>query len=341
MSRQKLTAQYVFDFYTVQELFDIPEPDWLIDGVIKRGSFAQLYGAPGTWKTFAALNWALSVASGTEWMHGKCTYPGNVVYIIGEGLDEFGKRIKAWLEHRGLALADIQDRIRFVPEAVQLLDEAQIEAFLKGLAEAFAEPPVLIIVDTLSRSLVGIDEDKAQFMTQAIHAVEVIHEQTQAAVLALHHAPYNADRGRGSSTLPGALDTIVGVRQPKKEALSAEFYCAKQKNAAEFEPMTMQLLRVGESLVATFGSKKKLVPEDLSGVPKQVWDCLVKQGTVGCTSSQVIVLTDLPRTSVYRELKLLADNDLVTKVGPLYIAKHDAKIIKFPTAGRESHSPTP
>lgn len=321
--------EYIFDFLTVHDLKNLPRPSWLLDGVIKKGGFAQLHGKEGSWKSFAALNWALSVAAGVEWTPGKRCEQGNVVYIVGEGVDEFWPRVEAWLLHRGISEDAIADHIRFVPEAVQLVQEAHLMGFLKGVHESFSEPPKLTIVDTLSRSMVGVPENESEFMTQVISAVQEIQGQTGGAVLVIHHNPYNEDRGRGSTALPGALDTIVGVRKKNSGKMTAEVFCAKQKNSAEFEPMKMQLVPAGESLVATFGAVE-VRPEDLDPSHETVLDKMRQAGLAGVTKEAVIQGTGLSRAQFYRIAKALMDNKLVDKVGPLYIAKSDTKIIRFP-----------
>ena len=48
-------------------------------------SFTMMYGAPGTGKSFLAIDMALSVANGLPW-HGYETKQGAVLYIAGEGV---------------------------------------------------------------------------------------------------------------------------------------------------------------------------------------------------------------------------------------------------------------
>lgn len=312
-----------FDFLTISDLFDMPEPEWLIEGVIKKGSFAQLYGVPGSWKTFVALNWALSVAAGVEWMPGRKTQQGNVVYIVGEGIDDFGKRIKAWLAFRQVSLESIQNHIRFVPESVQLLDEEQVDAFLAGLAAELDAPPTLVVVDTLSRAMVGVDEDKAQYMTQAIHAAERIKEATGAAVLPLHHSPYSANRGRGSSTLPGALDAIVGMRNIKKKTMQAELHCDKQKNSSEFAPIKIKMLAVGDSLVASCEEKSTEPgdPNEASPSARALLAVLDAAGPVGLSWSKWRESSQMPESSFSKALSECEASNLIQKAGKIYVSR--------------------
>ena len=53
-------------------LANLPAPEPLIDGVLDQGTVALLYGKWGTLKTFIALDWAASVATGRPWQ-GRAT----------------------------------------------------------------------------------------------------------------------------------------------------------------------------------------------------------------------------------------------------------------------------
>src|SRR4051812_37793236 len=73
-----------FTLISVGELLELPPPEWLIEGVIESSALGVLYGPPGCGKSFAALDWALSVATGKAW-HGREVRQGAVVYVAGEG----------------------------------------------------------------------------------------------------------------------------------------------------------------------------------------------------------------------------------------------------------------
>jgi hypothetical protein len=46
---------------TVDEVLNMPRPKWLIEGILKEGTLAVLYGEPKSTKSFVALDWAVSV----------------------------------------------------------------------------------------------------------------------------------------------------------------------------------------------------------------------------------------------------------------------------------------
>ena len=72
---------------------------WLIEGVIPVGAFTALYGPPGSFKSFIALDIAEAIATGRSWMGNGVSEPGAVLYIAGEGFGGVGARIKAIKQH--------------------------------------------------------------------------------------------------------------------------------------------------------------------------------------------------------------------------------------------------
>ena len=60
-----------------------------------------MHGAPGSGKSFCALDIGLSISAGMPW-HDKATRQGSVLYIAGEGVGGLGRRVKAFERYHGL-----------------------------------------------------------------------------------------------------------------------------------------------------------------------------------------------------------------------------------------------
>jgi AAA domain len=58
---------YAAKLLTRSDLRALPKPEPLIGNVLDQGTTALLYGTWGTAKTFIALDWAASVATGRDW----------------------------------------------------------------------------------------------------------------------------------------------------------------------------------------------------------------------------------------------------------------------------------
>ncbi len=61
-------AQPRFRLYSVEDLEELPDPAWLLEGVLPEGGLVELYGPPGAGKSFLSLDWGLSVAAGVPWL---------------------------------------------------------------------------------------------------------------------------------------------------------------------------------------------------------------------------------------------------------------------------------
>ncbi len=106
--------------WCIGELAALPNPEWLLEPFIMRNSVAALIGEPGIGKTFIALDYSLKL----------CARGEVVIYIAGEGLSGYKKRIEAWrtfhkLEAEGFYLWS---------EPVDLLDISSVKAFLTEVA---------------------------------------------------------------------------------------------------------------------------------------------------------------------------------------------------------------
>jgi putative DNA primase/helicase len=83
----------------------MPDPEWLIDGILPANKLSVVYGASGTGKSFLALDWGLSIATGTGWQ-GNRVKQGGVAYIAAEKGPGYKHRIQAWFQHTGFKQAE-------------------------------------------------------------------------------------------------------------------------------------------------------------------------------------------------------------------------------------------
>jgi AAA domain len=218
-----------------------PRPTYLVEEVAVQGTLAVLYGPAGAGKSFVALDIAFSVVTGTAW-HGHAVQPGAVVYIAAEGGGGLAERVQAWMTAHQITS---MDDAWYVLGAVDLLDEDEVTACLAELAE-IPVGPVLLIVDTLPRCLVGGDENSAKDMGRAVAALDRLRETLRCTVLVLHHTARHHDAERGSTALRGAADTMLAVT---KDGDSVTIACAKQKDAADFDEIKLRMVLVGDSCV--------------------------------------------------------------------------------------------
>lgn len=80
--------------YSVDELFALGPPEWIIDGLLTKQSVAFLVGPSGSFKSFLAVAMATHIANG-EPFAGLPTQKGRVLYSAHEGLRGLPARFKA------------------------------------------------------------------------------------------------------------------------------------------------------------------------------------------------------------------------------------------------------
>ena len=190
-----------FKVYNANDISNLPKTSWIVDGEIQDEGFAVIYGAPGTYKSFIALDLALHVAQ-----------TGNVVYVAAEGASGgWEDRKNAWcVMHKKGA-----DNLFFVFDAIKMLDVDQggdVHAFIEAIAPY---QPRLVVIDTMARCMVGGSDSSDRDVGAFVYAVDEIRQCLGTAVLVVHHAGKNGEY-RGSSALLGAADTFLAVKRVGK-----------------------------------------------------------------------------------------------------------------------------
>jgi hypothetical protein len=179
---------------------------YVVKGLLLRGSYAEVFGAPGEGKTFVGLDAGYHVAAGTPWMDRK-VHAGPVAYLAYEGTGGLVKRAKALRQHYG----DADVPLYIVSANFNLREKTGRQELGAVLAELPAKP-VLIVIDTFARALMGGDENSAQDVGAFNTAIAALIESTGACVLLVHHSGKDKSKGaRGSSALFGAIDTEIQV----------------------------------------------------------------------------------------------------------------------------------
>ncbi|MGO4722983.1 MULTISPECIES: helicase RepA family protein [unclassified Inquilinus] len=186
------------------------DPLRLVKGVLADNSLISIIGAPKCGKTFLALDLAVSIATGAPW-RGRSVQQGSVIYIASEGQNGLRKRIEAV---RIARQPDEDMPFVLTPVALDLASNAADTDALITLIKKAPAPPRLIVVNTLARNFGGKEESSAADMGAFVKNCDRIREQTGAAVCLIHHLGKDASRGgRGSSSLPAAVDTEIMVER--------------------------------------------------------------------------------------------------------------------------------
>lgn len=185
-----------------------------IEGVLEADSLSALIGESYSGKSYLSLDWAFCVATGTEW-NGHAVKQGRVLYLAMEGARTLAARVEALKTHHGIE--SIGDALVFSTKATNLHDEHSIQSLVEAIqGERFD----LVVVDTISRSFGGQEENSSEAMGNYVKAVDQLREAREGTTVLLvgHPNGENAPRPRGHTSLYAALDACWLFPKPEDVA---------------------------------------------------------------------------------------------------------------------------
>lgn len=261
-----------FYFKDESEMDDEPDPKWLVKDLISERSTVMMYGKSGSYKSFLAMELCLAIATGKQ-TFGSDTTPGLVFYGALEGKAHLKKARRAWRILRG-----IEGKIEnfFVGAAPMIAVGGEMQAFGDEIAKRCAgRKPTLIVIDTLSKAMAGLNENDAGDAGKFIQFCDSLVEAFGCTVLIIHHqSDKEGSRGaRGSSAFFAGFDTVLEV-EAYKPTKAVAVHVRKHKDAEEREaPWTFEGRVTGPSLTfqpTTLEQHKLLSGETKDLMPKSV-----------------------------------------------------------------------
>lgn len=207
---------------------------WLIEDYIPEQSFGCLVAPSNSYKSFQAVDWACSIATGQPWK-GKEVQQGTVVYFALEGQQGINKRIAAWEQSTSL---NASGSLAVIGEQIDMLDQECVDDMVALIKQ---DPTTkLVIIDTLARSVPFGDENSARDMGSLIRACDLIKAECGCTVMLVHHTGKDVSKGaRGSSALYGAMDFSLVME--RKGNLQYSLKADKQKEAEQLDPIVCSL----------------------------------------------------------------------------------------------------
>jgi len=216
-------------------------PSWLIDQLWTANAVGIIGGTPKSYKTWMALEIAVSVASGSACL---ATYAvpsaGPVLlYAAEDSAAALRSRLESLAQHHRLELAYLDIRV-ISAETLRLdrpIDQARLEATL------MLYRPALLILDPLVR-LHAIDENAAGEIAALLGYLRVLQRKTGAAIALVHHARKNVSANggagyslRGSSDLYAWVDSFLYLRRHHGQLMLS----AEHRSASGAGPLALEL----------------------------------------------------------------------------------------------------
>lgn len=222
-----------FRLISTKDIEKEPSEDWQVSDVFIAKGLACIYGNSGTGKTFLAIDLALSICTGKDWL-GHKTKQAPVTYLYAENHQSAGKRLNAWAKHNQTSLPE---NFHLIKNQIDIANSAHVEELISLLNQAGKSEGV-IVIDTFSAATSGIDENSSKEMGKVIFNLKQLSLDTQSLVILIHHTGKDGTKGiRGHSSLFAALDNVIKVN-------SESFKIEKNKDGVEGQEYKFKLTSV-------------------------------------------------------------------------------------------------
>ena len=212
----------MFEAFTFTDLARLPRPEWLVRGLLVENTISVLSADGGSFKSFFALDMALSVATGTEF-HGREVKRGAVVYVAAEGFYTVYERALAWSQVRGVALPE---NFHILRAPVNVSDAAQVAKFAAQFREL---APVFTVLDTLSQNALGLNENANEEMARFMAGMAATGAAIGAHVMAVHHNAKATGQFRGAGAIKNNVDAHISLDRPDENQTVVFVRCEKQR----------------------------------------------------------------------------------------------------------------
>ncbi|QNI06504.1 AAA family ATPase [Mycobacterium kubicae] len=300
-------------------LRSLPDPEPLIHKTLDRGTLALLYGRWGIGKSFTALDWAACVATGRRWQ-GRPVDQDRALYVAAEGAFGLKQRTHAWEVGWRTTIAD--EGLDVLPRPVNLTnfaEAANLAALIDWAGYGF------VVIDTLSRCMIGADENSAKDCGSVLDVLHRLRERTpggRGVILAVHHAGKDGRTFRGSSVFEGGADTVYSMAVDQDDDGAIVLNREKRKDGPQTDVHRLRLDPIEGTESCTISVHR--------GVDKpERADRLLSTFSVhfagtGASKSELRNVADLPSATFHRALSdLVKSGDLIntgTEKRPFYKA---------------------
>lgn len=251
---------------------------WLWPGRIACGRITVLCGRPGEGKSFATMDWAARVTTGSAWPDGAPCEAGSVLLVAGE--DDLADTIKPRLDAHGAVPTRVYT-LRGVSRAGkggQRIEAAFTLADMPELEATLATMPdcKLLIVDPIGSFIGGkVDVHRDNEVRAVLAPLAALAQRTGVAVLLVAHqrkgaATHADDLVMGSRAFTGIARSVLHLLADPEDD-KRRLLLAGKNNLAEPAP----------GLAFTFTGTPPRIEWEHDPVKMTAADVLVAQATSG------------------------------------------------------------
>ncbi len=299
-------------------VMEIPEPDWLLQNFIVEGGLTLLYGAPGSGKSFVALDWANTLASPgmDRWIDFPKALPYyRPYYLYQEGQGGLKGRALAWLKHHNTdEWPAVAWQLRH-PVKMNLVQEwtAAQEALFYDFMNQECD---ILFIDTLSQTFGG-NENQQEASQAWLDGINRFRNEGKAVVV-IHHTPKDGKSIRGSNVVEAASDIAIKL-EGGNTTDTTKFIHVRAKDVENVPPFQLRHrkydvdTKVGNSIVLVADGAGRGI---LTTVQQKYWEYI--QSDPGCTVTEI---------AIYMGVKQSAASEMLLKLETFFQVRkeHDRR----------------
>jgi len=294
---------------TLSEFLSIefPPRENILSPWLPTQGLAMVHGYRGVGKTYFALNTAIAVATGGEFLRWKAPKPYGVLLIDGEmpgnALQERLIQIVKSLNLDPSTYSEVSSRLKVITPDLQKLGMPDLATRVGQwkVDEHITDEIDLVILDNLS-SLVrsGKENESESWLPVQEWALKL--RASGKSVLFIHHSNKQGGQ-RGTSKREDILDTVISLKRPSKydprEGAVFEVHYEKTRGIAgkEVEPF--------EAKLTVQNGKQVWV---VSSIQDSTYKKVVVLHKEGLTPKEIVQELGIHKSQVSRHLKIAREN---------------------------------
>lgn len=231
---------------SMAELQTLPPPTWLVQDIIPDRGLGMLVGDAASGKSLFALELANAVARGRPLFGSRnVVRPGWVLVLLAESVASWAARSAAYNDFHGLEPTNdfgvIIDGVNFST----VKGVADLSLVVRQEINVRGSYPALIILDTVSAAIPGVDENSQAAVTPLLAELNR-WVRYGIAVIALHHPSKSGSAYRGSSVFRGNIDWMIGI---SVSGTRREVIPHKMRDMELEKPLAFEIVKHGGSIV--------------------------------------------------------------------------------------------
>lgn len=234
----------ILRLYEYAEMISLPDPEWLVEGVLLKQTSALLFGKSNAFKTFLAIDIGLSVAVARHW-HRHEVKQADVLFVATEGArGVMQARIPGWYDFYDIA-PERRSHAAVYPQAISLDNADQVAILIATMQHRQIG---LLILDIFGGTMDGKEVEDITARAW-VKSNERIIRETGAATLTVAHSGYSdSSRARMHSHFWGSFGSRMLV-EGNKEQRTTVLTIDRHKDSDSGQRWAFRLETTGRTLV--------------------------------------------------------------------------------------------